>query len=374
MSNSSEHEIIAGFRSDRWELIELLSIAVLIALSVSLFSRIVYDSISETWSLFIASISIILSAALILTQRLRKLSHTFEFEGFLLTSKDDHLIRTVPGYRLAESISMYQKSAFEENKALHHQWKNEPLEEYLTYDKEDEVLNFDESIASYQLLTELLEYFIIEELSTHLTDYFNQDNFDRSNLKEYSRSDIPQLLLNNRFLELFSRPMQDRPAFSDHEDPERVVMTGGFGQPLFSRFDLVLPSESVVKRLDDSRIEIDGKYLRIVFNATWTGAGAVLPPLFKRYYLGIKSWKDNKNIDATTVEVTIGVHFKYSGLLTRTGWEHYKWVGPFISKVRERVDREFFFDRINWPMIEAMMRCRNPQSKEGVTENNSDEA
>lgn len=310
-----------------------------------------------------------------MTQRLRNLSHTFEFEGFLLTPKDGALIGTVPGYKLAEKISMYQKSAFEENEALRQQWEEEPLVEYLKYDEEEGVLNVDKSISSYQLLIELLEYFIIEELSTHLTDYFNQNNFDESNLKEYSRSDIPQLLLNNRFLELFSRPMQDRPAFNDdHEGPGRVVMSGGFGKPLFSRFDLVLPSESVVKRLDDGRIEIDGKHLRIVFSATWTGGGAVLPPSFQKHYLGIEGRGDDRNVNATTVDVNIGVHFKYRSLLTRTGWEHYKWVGPFISKVRERVDRNFFFDKIDWPMIEAMLRCRNSQSEEEVTRNNGDEA
>lgn len=70
MSNSSEHDIIDSFRSDRWDLIELLSIAILIAISVSLFAKLIYDSVSGASSLIIASAAIVFSAALIMTPTL----------------------------------------------------------------------------------------------------------------------------------------------------------------------------------------------------------------------------------------------------------------------------------------------------------------
>ena len=360
MKDLPRHRVIDDFRYSRWELIELLSIAVLIGLSISFFSRSIYSNISEIYSLSGASIFLIVSIVLIFARRIRNLSHDFVFEGFLIKEKESHKIKSVPGYDLAENISRYQRSAFHENEALQRQWEEEPLEEYFSYSEDGEYLTFNEDVASYQLLSEMLEYFVLDELSTHLIDYFNKNDISESKLKKYKRPDIPQILLNNRFLELFSKPMEDRPAFSQYGKTENVVYAGGAEGPLFSRFKLVLPSESDVERLEDGNIEIEGKYLRILFRSTWTGGGAVMPRLFEKHYLGVE---DTRNISVTTVKFGINVQFKYSSLLTRTGWKHYKWVESFISKIEESVDKQVYFKRINWPMIEALLRCQQSQTE-----------
>ena len=54
-----------------------------------------------------------------------------------------------------------------------------------------------------RLILEATEYFLLRMLSTHLTNYFNDEKFKEENLTKLERKDIPQVLLENRFLNLF---------------------------------------------------------------------------------------------------------------------------------------------------------------------------
>lgn len=75
-------------------------------------------------------------------------------------------------------------------------------------------------VRSAELLAEAVEYLVLDKISTHLTDYFNEESFAEQNLKVYRREDVPDILLRNRFLETFSRPTEQRPAFMDLGTPE----------------------------------------------------------------------------------------------------------------------------------------------------------
>jgi len=103
------------------------------------------------------------------------------------------------------------------------------------------------------LIVEATEYYVLETLSTHLTDYFNQSELDSARLKEFSREDVADIVFKNRFLDTFSRPMRERAAFvrdspktSNHMD--RVVAFYGSNGVRYSKFDLVLPIGARIER------------------------------------------------------------------------------------------------------------------------------
>ncbi|MGM3217858.1 hypothetical protein ACSQ5K_24225 [Pseudomonas sp. PhalM4] len=73
-----------------------------------------------------------------------------------------------------------------------------------------------------KLIVEATEYYILEELSTHLTDYFGQSELESKRLQELSREDIPDIVFNNRFLDTFSRPMRERAALSASRTPPSI--------------------------------------------------------------------------------------------------------------------------------------------------------
>ncbi|HSX81389.1 MAG TPA: hypothetical protein VLQ80_22835, partial [Candidatus Saccharimonadia bacterium] len=69
----------------------------------------------------------------------------------------------------------------------------------------------------------------------------------------------------NRFLDMFSRPMIERPAFMGREWPTNtkgISTAGRYGDDnrvtiQYASFDLLLPREAKVSRISEGKIEID---------------------------------------------------------------------------------------------------------------------
>ena len=97
-------------------------------------------------------------------------------------------------------------------------WDKGPVDKGLHYDKDTGKVSCATG-KGHQLIIEATEYYVLEKLSSHLTDYFNRPHFDEQELHTFARNDIPDVLLSNRFLELFSKPMEDRPLFSTEDSP-----------------------------------------------------------------------------------------------------------------------------------------------------------
>jgi hypothetical protein len=136
-----------------------------------------------------------------------------------------------------------------------------------------------------RLIMEATEYFILEMLSTHLTDYFNDEKFKEENLTTIERKDIPHVLLENRFLNLFSKPMEERAAFKDRYIPKGIRGSSQVGGAEFSYFDLILPTKSKVSRIDEKTFEISTQKFSLQVTISYMGTDELLPTNFERYYL-----------------------------------------------------------------------------------------
>ena len=101
-------------------------------------------------------------------------------------------------------------------------------------------------------------YFLLNKLSIHLNSYFKYPMEKNKNISVIQREHIPSVLLSNRFLELFSKPMKDRAAFIDieqeNEEQEWYILDVEGGT--FQKFSLVLPYKSKVIRTNKNEIEI----------------------------------------------------------------------------------------------------------------------
>jgi hypothetical protein len=97
--------------------------------------------------------------------------------------------------------------------------------------------------------------------------------FKKQTLSTYGRKDIPSVLLTNTFLELFSRPMAERPAFVGFgTDNENTVYAIGADGVIFEKFDLTLPKGSAVKRPEKNKIVIETKKVKILMVVRYDGA------------------------------------------------------------------------------------------------------
>lgn len=263
----------------------------------------------------------------------------------------------MPGYEFSEEIHSYIKSAFGENPALKNIWKKEP-----DISKQ----------KSAQLVLEAVQYFLLSRLSTHLIDYFAAEEFKKANLKKYERKDIPEILLNNRFLELFSRPMEERPAFMDddnHEDseePDDIVYASGLKGAIYDRFELVLPQKSSIRKLENNKIEIETENLKISMVVQFEGFNSQLPMMFEEYYLGIN---DSNEYSVYQLDIGIDVQMKLKSVFSSVGREYYQWVESYLDIIEEEVSKDAFFERINWENVRVILQCCNLKQTKGKSYN-----
>ncbi len=151
---------------------------------------------------------------------------------------------------------------------------------------------------------------MLENLSTHLADYFNHPDFEDEKLHTFARTDIPDVLLSNRFLELFSKPMEDRALFSAENSTiphsAEVVMATGKDGAFYSRFDLTLPKGARVSRSNSNTVVVRTDRFTLVIDVDFGGFGAVIPYEYERHILGL----DPHECHTYQIRVSFSMSFK----------------------------------------------------------------
>jgi hypothetical protein len=207
----------------------------------------------------------------------------------------------------------------------------------------------EEKTKSNKILEEAVEYIIIEQLSTHLSTYFNDYDEHDKLIKEYTRSDFPEILLQNRIINLLSTPFEDRAIFvkagmtENPPEGEIVSIYGGDGSR-FTRFDLVLPSGSTVKRPSDGVIVLENKRISLRIEVHYDGFTATLPGGFEHNYLGII----DRELDARQLNISLSYRIKPETLFFRSKWNYHNWVDSFAKDLFEFASFDNFIEKINW--------------------------
>jgi hypothetical protein len=297
-------KFIKEFLNSRRSVIEIFIVAILITLGINLITSASFEIFTfenKDKVFFYTGITIvIISIPYFVLKILWKTSITKEFTGFIIIDKKTKMPVECDGYNYSEELRRIFEAGFAENKALEHIWTNESTK----------------FTDRNKLVIEATEYFLIDDLSTHLTDYFNTRRLDNKQLIEFSRNDIPDILLSNRFLEMFSKPREQRASFvkylNDDDSPGRVISSITKEGTIFKEFDFVLPKGSSVSRKDNKML-LNTKRFVIEFEIIYGGFGNVLPRDFEELYLGYTSYKD---YSTTEITVNINVRFKFKSLFS----------------------------------------------------------
>lgn len=284
-------------------------------------------------------------------------------------------------YQFMYDLSSVLKAAFQENSALQNTWQTYPLahwhqnnknanasKETLNHDKNDiaseETVNHDKDEVKYysivkveheknklsksaELLVEAAEFVVLEQLSHHLSEYFNNSESDES-IKELSRKDIPHILLENRILNLLTSPFEDRAIFAKSkmtipDDGELVSIRGSDGS-MYQKFDLVLPIGTKVSRTENGSLLLDTKPITLAFRCSYESVSEVLPLYFEEGYLGVKS----RSVDALKLNIEIETTIRIRALLSITNWRVFKWVDTFPDRLIQYADFSHFKENIGW--------------------------
>jgi len=367
----SREKIVDAIILGRARLFELLMAALLLAFGVNLVSGSLPQSLnlSPLGTFLIGLVFCIAPAGYLLFRFLGRREQVREYEAFFLYSKKQNSLVDVPRYDFAEKLTMYLKAAFVENEALKVLWDKEPLGGTGKDLSGSEGEGQRPSIPrSKHMMSELIGYYVFEKLSTHLADYFEQGEFAQQNLCEFGRKDIPEVLLSNRFLELFSRPMEDRSHFvqdSFEEHSNQVIYAGDEHGALYNKFELVLPGRSSVLRPERDSVEIHTGRMRILIQVRFDGLRENLPTGFQEAYLGFHQLEDYLfDLHPFEVKVVVKVVFKFGALLSRKGWEYYRWIDSFLDTLNEDLSKKEYFSRLGWESAYTVHMLQNRQSQQ----------
>src|ERR687896_557157 len=212
-----------------------------------------------------------------------------------------------------------------------------------------------------RLILEATEYFVLRMLSTHLTNYFNDEKFKEENLIKVERKDIPQVLLENRFLNLFSKPMEERvAAFEDRYVSKNNGDGSAESNADFSHFHLILPTKAKVSRTGENNCEITTKKFTLSVAILYSGADELLPADFEKYYLRLQEYYQRSNpsmLKEKAIEIEVKVFFKNSIFFSRTGLQYYEWLDSYLDKLEEEFSTSYFFKKIGWDSVSTLVDC-----------------
>lgn len=374
--SESQRGVLSELLLEKSNVSEIFIVAVAIALGVSLIANSIGSLLG--FSPFMTSMATLLlglalcmgSILYLLTKVVRGSTRFRSYEGFFVYDEKKNRILDVPRYDFSSELSDYFNSALYEDKAMKVIWEREPLR---SLDEELDKGGKPKSPRSRQFIREAVEYYVLDLLSTHLTSYFNEEKFRKEYLKEFERNDIPDVLLKNRFLELFSRPMEQRSCFVEGElarvpdEKGRVIASFRKGAR-FMLFSLVLPKESTVRRLEENEVEVDTERFKVVITTDFKGNGTTLPDEleFMERYLSLKG-DLLPRYHVYEVNVDVNVHFGFGRLLTRTDWKYYRWIDTFLGNLDKKFSKRTFFKQIGWSFALTAAKCTEVASKKGLS-------
>lgn len=333
---------------NRSSLFQVLVATVLLAVGVNLLSTWIAELLQNNFPLWLPSIVLFLvSAFLIVRQSIPSRFVHREINGFVLFKRGDGELIKVPRYKYSSELKLYITGLFAENSAPKLLWDSDPVHNSMEFDIEGNG-RFRTTEAG-RLIVEATEYYILETLSVHLTDFFNNSGFSNEKLQEFSRENIPDIIFRNRFLDTFSRPMRERAAFTNEasksKQHETVVASYSSNGSFYSKFDLTLPSGAKIQRLSPSSIFLETSKFKLTISIDFKGISASLPKDFCELYLDGLSF-----IEAMPylVRINVSVEFKPLALFSPSGWEYHAWLDSFLEKLSGHVDSEEFFKKIQW--------------------------
>lgn len=349
--------------STRKNVFEIFVLTLVIALGVNLVS----GSLSLIWSkslyiqIVFSAVCISFGLAFLTGKILSSLTRVVSIEGVQLLDEKSNKIVEIERYRFSESSRDHMDSIFSENKAIKRLWESGSVAPSIRGEDGKYTRNVSQV---HKLQREQLEYFILDSLSTHLTDYFNRNGLKGEAVITFGRRDIPAVLLDNRFLELFSRPMEDREGFRHHEAPSgpgaEVVYAMGSGGERFDRFDLTLPKGSRIQRNGQNILIVTPRF-KMEISTEFEGYSTFIEPYFVEKYVG-REWM---GVGAYKISSLISVKFFPISIITPSGWGYYRWVDSFLSNIEKKISFRLFKEYIGWEIARTTMMMSNSKPSKG---------
>ena len=283
---------------------------------------------------------------------------------FIVDRENKNSLIKIPEYPISRDMYEYLSSAFVENKAMQKVWENGKLD--CSEDNQSGSINKKYNDTK-ELLVELIEYSVLENFSTFISDYFNMLDL-RSKVEKWSKESVPEILFSNRFLKLFSEDMNNRNAFVETEvdgfcisdDSDGEIIASYKDGALYQKFDLYLLKGTKIHKNTKNSITIDTKLFVLNIEYLYEGFSTVISNEFYRFYIGQGA---EPAYHGYQFYINLNVKYKWLSILKIFDWKYYNWLDEYVERLEKYCDKEAFFEIIGWRKAKAFIRVLNNMRK-----------
>jgi len=345
--------------NNKTNLAEILLVAFVIALGTSIIaSSIVSLSFFDAKIFIWVGILIVALAFIYLTIRMLSNSeYNKKIKANIIFDKKKDEVVKIKNYDYSEKVYDYLTYAFNEDENIKAVWDRNTL-------NTDE--NHNEKSKSMKLIEEVTEYNLLDKVSEHLNTYFNSQYIGEDNITIIDRNDISDIITSNNFLDLFSKPMDERSAFLNDEQSlrkEKRVVQASSQKSLYSKFELKVPKDSELIREKDESITIKNKLFTLNFKVDFTGIpSAEIPSDYLKTFHQLGANEYNQY----DIDITIKIKFNKSTFISNKGWEYYNWLDSLINKIEEDFCPIKFKEEINWKSNQLILDYLQNQMKHSL--------
>lgn len=271
-------------------------------------------------------------------------SYLIKTDCIFVTGKDGLLI-PINRYWLSEEMNRDLRSVFSENKVFRDLWtkafaiqtdSEKSKNKYIPIYKNKDLIGF---------VGELIEYIFIEWLSLQQSSYFN--GFDDNDLEILTREKISKYLLQNRILEMISKPYNEREQFADRNQkasPNKGKICSIYnGDTIYHHFDLQLPKKSSLYK-ENGQLIIKNRNYTLKFTHNFEGFNANLPHRFYELYLK----QEFKDIDVYEFSPQLEIKLNPFFFLFWKDWKYMKWIDIISEKYSNYFSFKEFVNRIGY--------------------------
>lgn len=336
---------------------------ILYSVILGVMINIISDALSlildiKPWIYLVVGIGIaILLVTITLIYNVVKLNQKIKFKSALIINKQSNNdIVAIPSYKISENMKSYLDSAFSENTAIQNIWQQGIFSFFeISNDKNKKAMTT--TIETTNLLKELIEYCLLDDFSIFIEDYFNSRNMNE-NIITFDQNAVPDILLNNRFLKLFSENPNNRSIFlngTQKNDYDHIVVMSTSNGAVYRRFNLNLPKSSKVYRSNKNTIVIDTKLFKLTINILFGGFNTVIENDFYKYYMQ----KKNTAFSEYEFAIEVDVKYKIRSIFKIMDWKYYNWLDDYIERLEHYCNIDTFYKDISWEHNKTIIRILN---------------
>ena len=257
----------------------------------------------------------------------------------------------IPKYKLSEDLIHYLNAACIESKDIKSLWRKDKLDLKHIHNDIDPKSTFVELSQSAAVLNQLVEYLILNKLSLTTVDYFNKPTFDKRKLIQLTELNVPDIVVTNMFLSLFSKDISQREAF-DNNCNKSIVMAYGKNGEIYDKFELSLPKKCQIIRKKPNTIILKHPLFKLELTPAFSGFNTALPKGFTQEYIKADFLK------IQSYKFYIGVTLKFSWKAIFIGKSiYYDWIDTFLDKLHNDMDFDRFIENIHWDIVSALNQC-----------------